>query len=48
MISKLPRWGWACAWELPFVAGMVNVVGLPGFARQPVSRLTASPEGNQD
>src|SRR5262245_27899044 len=42
MISRLPRWVWACAWELAFVAGMINVVGLLGFAGQPVSHLTGT------
>lgn len=27
MISKLPRWVWAGAWALAWVAGMVNVIG---------------------
>jgi uncharacterized membrane protein YoaK (UPF0700 family) len=42
MITRLPRWTWVCAWELAFVAGTINVVGLLGFARQPVSHLTGT------
>lgn len=39
MITRLPRWVWAAAGALAFVAGMVNVVGLLGF-RQPLTHLT--------
>ncbi len=42
MISKLPRWIWAGAWALAFVAGIVNVVGLLGFQHQTVTHLTGS------
>jgi uncharacterized membrane protein YoaK (UPF0700 family) len=42
MISKLPRWVWAGAWALAFVAGMVNVVGLLGFQRQAITHLTGT------
>ncbi len=42
MISKLPRWVWAGAWALAFIAGMVNVVGLLGFAHQSVTHLTGT------
>ena len=42
MISKLPRWIWAGAWALAFVAGMVNVVGLLGFEHQAVTHLTGT------
>ena len=42
MISKLPRWIWAGAWALAFVAGIVNVVGLLGFEHQAVTHLTGT------
>lgn len=42
MISKLPRWVWAGAWSLAFVAGIVNVVGVLGFEHQPVTHLTGT------
>ena len=42
MISKLPRWVWAGAWALAFVAGIVNVVGLLGFEHQAVTHLTGT------
>jgi uncharacterized membrane protein YoaK (UPF0700 family) len=42
MISKLPRWVWAGAWALAFVAGVVNVVGLLGFEHQAVTHLTGT------
>ena len=42
MITKLPRWVWAAAWALAFVAGMVNVVGLLGFEHQSVTHLTGT------
>lgn len=42
MISKLPRWIWAGAWALAFVAGMVNVTGLLGFEHQAVTHLTGT------
>lgn len=42
MISKLPRWVWASAWALAFVAGIVNVVGLLGFEHQAVTHLTGT------
>ena len=42
MISRLPRWVWAGAWALAFIAGMVNVVGLLGFAHQSVTHLTGT------
>lgn len=42
MISRLPRWVWAGAWVLAFVAGSINVVGLLGFERQAVTHLTGT------
>jgi uncharacterized membrane protein YoaK (UPF0700 family) len=42
MISKLPRWIWAGAWALSFVAGSVNVVGFLGFDHQAVTHLTGT------
>lgn len=42
MISKLPKWVWAGAWALAFVAGIVNVVGLLGFEHQAVTHLTGT------
>lgn len=42
MIYKLPRWIWAGAWALAFVAGMVNAVGLLGFEHQAVTHLTGT------
>jgi uncharacterized membrane protein YoaK (UPF0700 family) len=42
MISKLPRWLWAGAWALAFVAGIVNVIGLLGFQHQAVTHLTGT------
>jgi uncharacterized membrane protein YoaK (UPF0700 family) len=42
MISQLPRWVWAGAWALAFVAGIVNVVGLLGFEHQAVTHLTGT------
>ncbi len=42
MISKLPRWVWAGAWALAFIAGMVNVVGLLGFEHQAITHLTGN------
>lgn len=42
MISKLPRWVWAGACALAFVAGFVNVVGLLGFEHQAISHLTGT------
>ncbi len=42
MISKLPRWVWAGAWALAFVAGIVNIVGLLGFEHQAVTHLTGT------
>ncbi len=42
MISKLPRWVWTGAWALAFVGGMVNVVGLLSFQRQPITHLTGT------
>ncbi|MBC7368581.1 MAG: DUF1275 domain-containing protein [Undibacterium sp.] len=42
MISKLPRWVWAGAWALAFVAGIVNVVGILGFEHQAVTHLTGT------
>lgn len=42
MISKQPRWVWAGAWALAFVAGIVNVVGLLGFQHQAVTHLTGT------
>jgi uncharacterized membrane protein YoaK (UPF0700 family) len=42
MISKLPKWIWAGAWALAFVAGIVNVVGLLGFQHQAVTHLTGT------
>ncbi len=40
MISKLPRWVWAAAWALAFVAGIINAVALLGFKHQAVTHLT--------
>lgn len=42
MISKLPRWVWAGAWVLAFVAGIVNVVGLLGFEHHAITHLTGT------
>lgn len=42
MISKLPRWVWAGAWALAFIAGIVNVVGLLGFEHQAITHLTGT------
>lgn len=42
MISKLPRWVWAGAWALAFVAGIINAVGLLGFEHQAVTHLTGT------
>ena len=42
MISKLPRWMWACVWALAFIGGNVNVVGLLGFEHQAVTHLTGT------
>lgn len=42
MISKLPRWIWAGAWVLAFIAGVVNVVGLLGFEHQAITHLTGN------
>lgn len=42
MISKLPKWVWAGAWALAFIAGIVNVVGLLGFEHQAVTHLTGT------
>jgi uncharacterized membrane protein YoaK (UPF0700 family) len=42
MISKLPRWIWAGAWVLAFIAGSVNVVGFLGFDHQAVTHLTGT------
>lgn len=42
MISQFPRWVWAGAWALAFVAGMVNVVGLIGLQHQAVTHLTGT------
>ena len=42
MISKLPRWVWAGAWALAFIAGVINVVGLLGFEHQAVTHLTGT------
>jgi uncharacterized membrane protein YoaK (UPF0700 family) len=42
MLSKLPKWVWAGAWALAFVAGIVNVVGLLGFEHQAVTHLTGT------
>jgi uncharacterized membrane protein YoaK (UPF0700 family) len=42
MISKLPRWIWAGAWVLAFMAGIVNVVGFLGFEHQAVTHLTGT------
>ena len=35
MISQLPRWVWAGAGGLAFLAGIVNAVGLLGFNNRP-------------
>src|SRR3569623_2259346 len=37
MISKLPAWIWTGAWLLSFIAGIVNVIGLLGFAHHAVT-----------
>src|SRR5262245_35803127 len=42
MISKLPRWVWAGACALAFVAGIINVIGLLGFEHQAVTHLTGT------
>lgn len=42
MISKLPRWVWAGAWALAFIAGIVNVVGLLGFQHEAITHLTGT------
>ena len=42
MISKLPRWVWAGAWVLAFIAGMVNVVGFLSIKHQAVTHLTGT------
>jgi len=42
MISKLPRWIWAGAWALAFVAGIINTVGLLGFEHQAITHLTGT------
>lgn len=42
MISKLPRWVWAGAWALAFIAGFINVVGLLGFEHQAITHLTGT------
>jgi uncharacterized membrane protein YoaK (UPF0700 family) len=42
MISQMPRWIWAGAWALAFVAGIVNAVGLLGFQHQAVTHLTGT------
>ena len=38
----MPRWIWAGAWALAFVAGIVNAVGLLGFHQQAVTHLTGT------
>ena len=42
MIRKLPRWVWAGAWALSFIAGIVNVVGFLGFEHQSITHLTGT------
>jgi uncharacterized membrane protein YoaK (UPF0700 family) len=42
VITKLPRWVWAGAWALAFVAGMVNVIGFVSFERQAITHLTGT------
>jgi uncharacterized membrane protein YoaK (UPF0700 family) len=42
VISKLPRWVWAGAWILAFIAGEVNVVGLLGFGHETLTHLTGN------
>jgi uncharacterized membrane protein YoaK (UPF0700 family) len=42
MIAKLPRWIWAGAWVLAFIAGIVNVVGYLSFEHQAVTHLTGT------
>ena len=42
MITRLPRWIWAGAWALAFIAGIVNVVGLLGFEHQAITHLTGT------
>lgn len=38
----MPRWVWAGAWALAFVAGFINVIGLVGFEHQAVTHLTGT------
>ena len=42
MLSKFPRWVWAGAWALAFIAGIVNVVGILGFEHQAITHLTGT------
>ena len=42
MISQLPRWVWAGAGGLAFLAGIVNAVGLLGFNHQAITHLTGT------
>ena len=42
MISKLPSWIWPGAWTLAMMAGIINVVGLLSFQRQPLTHLTGT------
>ena len=42
MITKMPRWVWAGAWILAFIAGIINVVGLLGFEHQTITHLTGT------
>lgn len=42
MISKLPPWIWPGAWTLALMAGIINVVGLLSFQRQPITHLTGT------
>jgi uncharacterized membrane protein YoaK (UPF0700 family) len=42
MISKLPRWVWVGGWVLAFIAGIINVIGLMGFAHETITHLTGN------
>ena len=42
MISQLPRWVWAGAGGLAFLAGIVNAVGLLGFNHHAITHLTGT------
>lgn len=42
MISKVPRWAWAGAGILSFVAGVVNSIGFLSFQHQGVTHVTGT------